>query len=64
MKSPRASGSAPLYNLALNDALLTAFGDAWNNFKCDHGREPDPDIIMFRGAFTTTTVVFEIIEEP
>ena len=39
--TPSASAVVNRHNLPLNDALIEAFGEAWDNFVSEHGREPE-----------------------
>lgn len=61
--TPLASAVVNRHSLPLNDALIKAFGEAWDNFVSAHGREPEVDICSFRGGFTTFDVIFEIDED-
>lgn len=61
--NPQAVGQSHMYNIPLNEVLLAAFNDAWRNFDREHGRQPDVDILTFRGCFSTTTALFEIEED-
>lgn len=59
----QATGFASVHNRPLNDVLIEAFDDACRRFKAKHGREPNIDLLSFRGGFSTVTAVFEIWED-
>lgn len=43
--------------------IAKAFHEACEDFREQHGRNPDWDIVTFQGGFTTFDIVFEISED-
>ena len=43
--------------------IAKAFHEACEDFRDQHGRNPNWDVVTFQGGFSTFQIVFEITEE-
>lgn len=50
------------HDVLIEVAFMCAFDDAVDNFRTEHGREPDWDEVNIRGGSATTEVLVEIEE--